>query len=100
MGTGLDIRPGMGTTDRSAVTMAAQKKKPLMRLLGEFVGHIAHGVKAEPGGGGVGGVGGGGGGVKREVKREVSEETRETAQGKVVLRRTTIEEIELRPPTG
>jgi hypothetical protein len=38
--------------------------------------------------------------VKHEVRREVSEETRETAQGKVVLRRTTIEEIELRPPPG
>lgn len=75
--------------------MAAQKKKPLMRLLGEFVGHIAHGVKADPTHGG-----GGGGGMKHEVRREVSEETRETAQGKVVLRRTTIEEIELRPPPG
>lgn len=79
--------------------MAAQKKKPLMRLLGEFVGHIAHGVKADPTQGGAGG-GRGGGGVKHEVRREVSEETRETAQGKVVLRRTTIEEIELRPPPG
>lgn len=73
--------------------MAGQKKKPLMRLLGEFVGHIAHGVKADPA------TGRGTSSVKHEVKREVSEETHETPQGKVVLRRTTIEEIEMRPPT-
>ena len=64
------------------------KKKPLMRLLGEFVGHVAQGVKADP--------------AKRipegtahEVRRETTEEVKETKQGQVVLRRTTIEEVVL-----
>lgn len=61
-------------------------KKSLMRSLGEFVGHIARGVKTpvapRP----------------QVVRHQVQEETRDTPQGKVTLRRTTIEEIEL-PPT-
>lgn len=65
--------------------MSAPKKKPLMRLLGEFVGHVAHGVKADP--------------SKparvHEVRRETTEEVKETKQGQVVLRRTTIEEVVL-----
>jgi hypothetical protein len=70
--------------------------KSIMRSLGEFVGHIVRGVKTPvdhpP--------------ARREVKREVEEETRETPAGKVTLRRTTIEEVEYHPdvdqtgPTG
>jgi len=60
-----------------------------MRSLGEFFGHIARGVKAD---------------VKpakpQEVRRTVEEETRDTPQGKVTLRRTTIEEVEIRKPSG
>lgn len=57
-----------------------------MRSLGEFVGHIAHAVKAPPSKG-----------ERREVRREVELDERDTPQGKVTLRRTTIEEIELPP---
>ncbi|MBX3315598.1 MAG: hypothetical protein KF902_01905 [Phycisphaeraceae bacterium] len=72
----------------SAPPPTGPKKKPLMRLLGEFVGHVAQGVKADPG--------------KlpektHEVRRETTEEVKETAQGQVVLRRTTIEEVVLPP---
>jgi len=53
-------------------------KKSLMRNLGEFFGHVVRGVKSDPGG-------------EREV---VSKKVEEEDHGKVVLRRTTIEEIE------
>ena len=56
-----------------------------MRSLGEFFGHIARGVKAD---------------VKpskpQEVRRTVEEETRDTPEGKITLRRTTIEEVEIK----
>ena len=58
--------------------MASEKKKPLMRCLGEFVGHIMHAVTTEL--------------SKKEVKRTVEEKT----EGNVTLRRTTIDEIEVR----
>jgi hypothetical protein len=53
-------------------------KKPLARNLGEFVGHIWKAIRSDPG--------------RRVVRRKVEEEER----GNVVLRRTTIEEVELR----
>lgn len=54
-----------------------------MRCLGEFVGHIVHGVKADVE-------------LTRHVTRhEIEEETREVGNQKVTLRRTTIEEIEI-----
>lgn len=64
--------------------MPAPKRddKPLARSLGEFVGHIWRGVTGDVSR------------DKREVKRTVEEEERETEHGKVTLRRTTIEEIE------
>jgi hypothetical protein len=62
-------------TDRS-------HKKPLARNLGEFFGHIWKAIRTEPG--------------KREVVRRTVEEEQ---RGDVVLRRTTIEEIELRRTT-
>ena len=65
--------------------MAPKPHKTLMRNLGEFVGHIVHGVKADVG-------------SSRHVTRhEVEEETREVGDQKVTLRRTTIEEIEVDP---
>lgn len=66
-------------------------KKSLMRSLGEFFGHIAHGVAGD---------------VSRRgtppVTVERREETREATSpdGSVVLRRTTIEEVEFRPVDG
>ena len=51
-----------------------------MRSLGEFFGHIAKAVRTNPN--------------KRVIHKDVEEEVR----GGTVLRRTTIEEIELRPP--
>ncbi len=74
--------------------MSAPKKKPLMRLLGEFVGHVAHGVKADPAKPPTTA------GAAHEVRRETTEEVRETAQGQVVLRRTTIDEVVLPPGAG
>lgn len=67
---------------------AGPHKKPLMRALGEFFGHISRGVKTplKPQG------------DPQVLRHEVQEESRDTPQGKVVLRRTTIEEIELRTP--
>ena len=58
--------------------MASKHNKPLMRCLGEFVGHIMHAATTEP--------------SKKEVQRTVEEKT----EGNVTLRRTTIDEIEVR----
>lgn len=56
-----------------------------MHSLGAFFGHVWKGVKTDP--------------TKPPVvaRTKVEEEVRDTPQGKVVLRRTTIEEVELRP---
>ncbi|MBL9148822.1 MAG: hypothetical protein JNM94_09035 [Phycisphaerae bacterium] len=59
--------------------MSDDEKKSLMRSLGEFFGHIAQGIKTDP--------------TKKEVRRTVEEETRPDG---VILRRTTIEEVELK----
>ncbi len=64
----------------------AKERKSISRCLGEFVGHIVHGVRAdlrtdEP--------------QRREVRREVEEREGELGGRKVTLRRTTIEEIEM-----
>jgi hypothetical protein len=58
--------------------MAAENNKPLMRCLGEFVGHIVRAVKSDS--------------SAREVNRTVEEKT----DGNVILRRTTIDEIEIK----
>lgn len=66
--------------------MADRKPATLMRSLGEFVGHIVRGFKAEiPE-------------ARRtqEIHRDVQEAT--SADDSVILRRTTIEEIEVRRP--
>lgn len=49
-----------------------------MRCLGEFFGHIIKGVTADPN--------------RKVIRREVQERQ----QGNITLRRTTIEEIEIR----
>lgn len=63
--------------------MTGPRNKSLARSLGEFVGHLWRGVRTTPVAPG---------GEKREVRRTVEEEDR----GDVILRRTTIEEIEIR----
>ena len=62
--------------------MADDPKKPLMRNLGEFFGHIVKGLRTDPADE-----------RSRVVRKEVEEERRDN----LVLRRTTIEEIEVRP---
>lgn len=59
-----------------------------MRCLGEFVGHVVHGVRAKPRDPSVcaDGV------SRQEVRREETSERR----GDVTLRRTVVEEIEYR----
>jgi hypothetical protein len=56
-----------------------------MRSLGEFFGHIAHGFRAD---------------VRKDgrvLRHETEERTEDTPQGTVTLRRTVVEEVELRP---
>ena len=57
-----------------------------MRNLGAFVGNIWRGV-ATPATGA----------RKTEIRRDVEEETRETPDATLVVRRTTIEELEVQP---
>jgi len=61
--------------------MATTPDKPMMRCLGEFVGHIVRAMKTTHGK------------KKREINRSVEEQT----DGQVTLRRTTIDEIEIHP---
>lgn len=59
--------------------MASTPDKPLMRCLGEFVGHIVKSVKADP----------------TRSTREINRTVEERKDGQVTLRRTTIDEIEI-----
>ncbi|MDX2132179.1 MAG: hypothetical protein SFY69_09010 [Planctomycetota bacterium] len=60
--------------------MTREPRKPLLRSLGEFVGEIWKGVKADP--------------TRTVTKRRVEEREASTTSGKkVILRRTTIEEV-------
>lgn len=61
------------------------KKESISRSLGKFTGEIWRALKAPAGGA-----------EKHEVKRTVETEERDTPEGKVTLRRTTIEEIEFK----
>jgi hypothetical protein len=65
--------------------MPAPQDKSLLRSLGEFFGHIAHGIKTDPAK------------ARTVTKKTIEHESRDTPQGKVVLRRTIIEEVELPP---
>lgn len=67
------------------------KRPSIMRSLGRFVGHIARGVSTD--------VSKPPSPTRTEVSRHVEEETRdapaELGGGKMTVRRTTIEEIEI-----
>ncbi|HCA39070.1 MAG: hypothetical protein QF723_00505 [Phycisphaerales bacterium] len=58
----------------------AAKRKPLMRCLGEFAGHIIKGVRTP---------------AEEDTRQEVSRTVEERTEDGVTLRRTTIDEIEL-----
>ncbi len=55
-----------------------------MRSLGEFVGHIGRAIRSDPAR------------ERSEVRRETEDEERRGEEGRVILRRTTIEEMEVR----
>ena len=75
----------------------APKDKTIARSLGEFFGHIWKGVKTDP----KAITKTGDGGVRVKVGERHEEEVRETPQGKVTIRRTIIEEVDLpRPEAG
>ena len=57
--------------------MTAHRDKPLMRCLGEFVGHIVKAITSD------------------SQSHEVNRKTQEVVKENVTLRRTTIDEIEL-----
>lgn len=59
--------------------MRLGSRKPLMRNLGEFFGHIVRAVRTDP---------------RRKV---ISKTIEERTQDNVILRRTTIDELEVRP---
>jgi len=63
--------------------MNDRNRKSLARSLGEFVGHIWRGVSADPSK------------DRREISRRVEHEQRDVGGQKVILRRTTIEEVEV-----
>ncbi len=59
--------------------MATTPDKPLMRCLGEFVGHIVNAVKQTP----------------QKNTRELNRSVEEKSNNQITLRRTTIDEIEI-----
>lgn len=66
--------------------MSTSGKKPLARSLGAFVGHIARAFRTDP---------------TADSKRiTVNKTVDEQDRGDVVLRRTTIDEVELRERTA
>lgn len=70
--------------------MAAEPRRSLLYNLGAFFGNIARTVKSDDESPER---------TRRQVLRtDVQEEVRDTPQGKVTLRRTTVEEIEVQPP--
>lgn len=81
----------MMTITRDAMPQPRNQPHSLMRSIGAFFGHIASAVRRDPGARST-----------REVRRTVEEERRDDG---VILRRTTIEEVEMRrgdekPPSG
>jgi len=61
-----------------------QDRKSIARSLGEFFGHIVDGVRSDPAG--------------EPKTREVNRVVEEHDQGDVILRRTVIDEVELKDP--
>lgn len=75
-------------------------RKSIMRSLGEFFGHIAHAVRTDPStpadrAGGAPPDSPGAPADRQVLRRTVEEEERETPRGKVTLRRTIIEEVDV-----
>ncbi|MBX3379587.1 MAG: hypothetical protein KF805_05805 [Phycisphaeraceae bacterium] len=70
--------------------MATKDSKSLSRSLGEFFGHIWKGVQepVTPSSN------------KQIVRQETTEEVRQTESGKVIMRRTIVDELEVpaKPP--
>lgn len=64
----------------------AREKRSLMRNIGSFFGHLRHGVRTPVEGE-----------TRHELRREHEREERIEDGKKIVLRRTTIEEMEVRP---
>lgn len=64
--------------------MPGPPDKSIMRSLGEFCGHVLKGVRTDPAAT-----------APRVARAKVEEEIRDTPAGRVVLRRTVIEEIVL-----
>ncbi|MCA9291266.1 MAG: hypothetical protein KDA25_09055 [Phycisphaerales bacterium] len=62
--------------------MTTPRSKSLMRNLGEFFGHLAKAVRTDP--------------AKDPHRTVVRTEVEEEDRGDVILRRTTIEEVEVR----
>jgi hypothetical protein len=65
--------------------VSASKRKSLARSFGEFFGHIARGVKTDPATD-----------ARRSDTREVQRTVEEHDQGDVILRRTVIDEVQLK----
>ncbi|MEI7657263.1 MAG: hypothetical protein WCK33_04290 [Phycisphaerae bacterium] len=65
--------------------MSQPANKSIMRSLGEFCGHVLKGVRTDPAAPG--------GPVSRVARERVEEELRDTPAGRVLVRRTVIEEI-------
>lgn len=75
----------------AGAVMPSQKPNSIMHNLGQFFGHVAKGMRtpARPGDAP----------SSHEVRREVEERQETGPSGeKITLRRTTIEEIEIRQP--
>lgn len=64
--------------------------KSLMNSLGSFFGHIWKGIRTDPAAPSPP--------TRRVVKTDTEHEVRDTPQGRVVIRRTTIEEVEIPRP--
>jgi hypothetical protein len=63
--------------------MTKPPAKPVMRSLGEFFGEVWKGLRADPRALQQG----------RVARRTIEQETRDTPMGKVILRRTIVEEV-------
>lgn len=84
----------VGTGDSGSKVPQASPAKdetPLMRALGQFFGEVWKGVKSDPRSGAAGDQAGDQAVTKS--RQRVEEREVETEQGRVILRRTTIEEI-------
>jgi hypothetical protein len=64
--------------------MTSQDDKTIMRSLGEFVGHVVKGIRTDP--------------AAKPETTEVRRTTETEERERVILRRTVIEEVEVRDP--